>query len=339
MQIFESVSLRDYSTMHLGGEARFLTIIDTTEQLAEAVQWAGQKQLPILVLGGGSNVIFRDEGFAGLVIINRIAGFEVTQEDDKGATVKIGAGENWDSVVARTVNMGLSGIEFLSAIPGSAGATPVQNVGAYGAEIAQTLLELAAYNLTTHQFETLSNADCHFTYRNSIFKSPHNRHYIITSITLRLNKTIPKPPFYASLQRYLDEHGITTFRPQIIRDAVVAVRSQRLPDPSIIPNTGSFFKNPIVERDVFEKVYALHPEMPFYEVGQNQIKMLAGWLVDNAGLKGYEAHGMATYEKNALVLVNESATSYNDLAAFRDEICEKVRAKFGVTLEQEPELI
>jgi UDP-N-acetylmuramate dehydrogenase len=338
MQIHTNVSLKDYSTMRLGGTAEALTTVTTKQDLVEAIAWAEAHNKPLLMVGGGSNIIFSD-GYQGLIIVNALHGFRVTRQDDQGATIEIGAGENWDKVVQQSVALGLSGIEKLSAIPGTAGATPVQNVGAYGAEIADTLVSLEAYDTKTKQFTTLSKEDCKFSYRTSIFKSPHNRHYIITSITLRLAKTNPQPPFYATLQDYLDKNNVTAFTPRTIRDAIIAIRAQKLPDPKIIANTGSFFKNPIVEHGILAHIQQTHPDVPFYDMPDSKIKLLAGWLIDRAGLKGYASHGMKIYEKNALVFVNESAQTYADLAAFKQEIISKVEAAFCVRLEQEPELI
>ncbi len=338
MQIKTNVPLKDYSTMRLGGIAEALTTISSKEDLKDALEWAREHNKPTLMLGGGSNIIFSN-GYHGLVIINALHGFEVLTEDDESTLMRIGAGEVWDDIVARTVAQGLSGIEKLSAIPGTAGATPVQNVGAYGAEIADVLTELEAYDTTTKTFVTLSAADCKFTYRNSIFKSTKDRHYVITSITIRLSKRPPEPPFYEALQAYLDKHHVTEHSPAALRGAVVAIRAQKLPDPQIVANTGSFFKNPIVQRGKLTQLQQDYPEMPFYEMKDGSIKLLAGWLIDQTGLKGYRSHGMKIYEKNALVFINESAKGYDDLAAFRQEIVGKVEQRFGVTLEQEPELI
>jgi UDP-N-acetylmuramate dehydrogenase len=338
MQIQTNIPLNTFSTMRLGGNAKYLVTVHAASELQEAVQWASQQQAPILVLGGGSNIIFTD-GFDGLVIINRIHGFEVLQNDPLQTIIRIGAGENWDDVVSRTTSIGLTGIEALSAIPGTAGATPVQNVGAYGQEIADTFLELQAYDLTTNQFIVMDKAACQFSYRSSIFKPIDNRRYIIVAILLRLHKGNPEPPFYNSLQKYLTEHNITEFTPQIIRAAVIAIRAEKLPDPTRIANTGSFFKNPIISREEFVPIELQHPHIPFYETDDSRIKLLAGWLIEQTGLKGYADRGMKVYDKNALVLVNEHAQSYADLAAFRDDIIAKVHERFGVTLQQEPELL
>lgn len=338
MRIHTNVSLKDYSTMRLGGTADALTTVTSTTELADALAWAKKHNKPYLMLGGGSNVIFSD-GYAGLIIINALHGFDIISQNSNGATLKIGAGENWDDVVARTVAQGLSGIEKLSAIPGTAGATPVQNVGAYGAEIADVLIELEAYDTITKKIVTLKNADCNFSYRSSIFKSLKHRRYIITSITIALSKQPPTPPFYESLQKYLDDNRITDHSPAALRGAVVAIRAQKLPDPKLIANTGSFFKNPIVTRGKLSEIQLDYPDMPFYEMKDGRIKLLAGWLIDKAGLKGHRSHGMKIYEKNALVFINESANTYEDLAAFRQEVIDFVANTFGVTLEQEPELI
>ncbi len=338
MQIKTNVPLKDYSTMRLGGIAEALTTVSSKEDLKEALDWAEQHGKPTLMLGGGSNIIFSN-GYHGLVIINALHGFEVVSEDNESVVMRIGAGEIWDDIVAQSVARGLSGIEKLSAIPGTVGATPVQNVGAYGAEIADVLLELEAYDTRTKSFVTLKSDECNFTYRDSIFKSPKDRHYVITSITIRLSKRPPEPPFYEALQAYLDKHHVTEYSPAALRGAVVAIRAQKLPDPHILANTGSFFKNPIVQRGTLAHLQQEHPDMPFYEMKDGRIKLLAGWLIDHTGLKGYRSHGMKIYEKNALVFINESAKGYDDLAAFRQEIVDKVHDRFGITLEQEPELI
>jgi UDP-N-acetylmuramate dehydrogenase len=340
MQIQSDVPLKEFSTMRLGGPAKHLVIVSSRDELVQAVAWAEQRGLPVFVLGSGSNIIIRDQGFDGLIIINRIMGFDAVEDDPDHTTLKIGAGENWDDVVKRSVDMGLSGIEALSYIPGTAGATPVQNVGAYGQEIADTFVELEAYDLLTHGFVRLRKQECGFSYRNSNFKNPKNRRYIIVSITLRLGRKNLAPPFYEALQKYFDNHNITAnFTPRTVRDAVIAIRTKRLPDPSIIANTGSFFKNPIISKDEYKKLSDKFPDSRYFETPDGKIKLAAGWMIDQAGLKGYAAHGMKTYDQNALVFVNQSAQNYQDLLAFKNEVIQKVKDKFGITLEQEPELL
>ena len=339
MDIKQNTPLKKFTTMQLGGPARMLVTVHSKDELEEAVAEANGKNLPVLVLGEGSNIIVRDEGFKGMVIINRIPGFQVVNDQGGSVTIKIGAGEHWDDVVKKTVDMGLSGIEFLSRIPGTAGGTPVQNVGAYGTEIADVFDELEAYDQDTSDFVTLTGPDCHFSYRSSIFKAMKGRHYIIVSITITLKKTDPKPPFYGSLQHYLDEHEVTEYTPTTIREAISAIRAKSLPDPKDVANCGSFFKNPLIPPDEFKRLEKDYPDLPNYPTKDGSVKIPAAWLIDRTGLKGYAAYGFKTYENNALVFVNESATSYGDLEKFKREVIDKVQAKFGVILEQEPELL
>lgn len=336
MDIHTNIPLKNYLTMRLGGPARFMTEIHDTGDVASICKNAREKNIPIFILGGGSNVLAHDEGYGGLVIRNRIAGFEVISDDPASTTIKIGAGENWDDVVRRTVEMGLSGIEALSAIPGTAGAAPVQNIGAYGQEIVETLVSLEAYDMQTDQHIVLQNADCNFSYRNSIFRSTSIGRYVITSITLRLSKDAPKPPFYKAVQEYFDTNGITFFTPQAIRDAVIKIRKEKLPDPKERPNTGSFFKNAIIEDWQLADLKTTYPDIPTYDLPDGRFKVPTGWLIEQAGFKGQLLHGMRVHDKNALVLINESAAGYDDLAAARDEIIGKIRDTFRITIEQEP---
>lgn len=336
MDIHTNIPLKNYTTMKLGGSARFITEVRTPQEVAEVYQNAKAQSLPVFILGGGSNVIARDEGFAGLVIRIRIPGFETIADDLNATTIRIGAGENWDSVVKRSVDMRLSGIEAMSSIPGTAGASPVQNVGAYGQEIADTLETVEAYDTESGTFVTLGSADCGFSYRNSIFRDKQKGRYIITYITLKLSKTPPQPPFYASLQAYFDEHKITLFTQEIVRNAVIAIRADKLPDPGLLPNTGSFFKNAIVEDWQLGDLRQINPTIPTYDMGDGHYKVPTGWLIEQTGLKGALIHGMRVHSKNALVLINESASGYNDLAAARDEIIGKVRDMFRIQIEQEP---
>jgi UDP-N-acetylmuramate dehydrogenase len=336
MDIHTNIPLKNYTTMKLGGNARFMTEVRTPEEVQEVCRNASTQNLPVFILGGGSNVIVKDEGYNGIVVRNRVPGFEVVTDEPGETTIKIGAGENWDSVVKRTVEMNLSGIEAMSAIPGTAGAAPVQNVGAYGQEIADSLVSLEAYDRQTDQFIILESSDCGFSYRNSIFRSTEAGRYVILSITLRLSKTAPAPPFYAAVQNYFDEHNITLYTPQIVRDAVVEIRKNKLPDPEVTPNTGSFFKNAIVEDWQLTDLKKEYPDIPTYDMSDGRFKIPTGWLIEQAGYKGKTLHGMHVHDKNALVLINESATNYADLASARDEIMGAVRDKFRILIEQEP---
>ncbi len=336
MDIHTDIPLKNYTTMRLGGPAKFMAELHSAADIDALHQDAASKNLPVFILGGGSNVLAHDEGYDGLVIRNRIPGFEIVADDPSGTTIKIGAGENWDEVVRRTVEMGLSGIEALSAIPGTAGAAPVQNIGAYGQEISETLVSLEAYDMKNNQHVILENTDCNFSYRNSIFRDTAIGRYVITSITLRLSKYAPQPPFYQAIQDYFDQNGITFFTPGIIRDTVIMIRKEKLPDPKEKPNTGSFFKNAIVEDWQLSDLRINHPDIPTYELSDGRFKVPTGWLIERAGLKGQLLHGMRVHDKNALVLINESATSFSDLEMARGEIIGAVRDTFRIAIEQEP---
>jgi len=339
MEILTDVSLRDYSTMALGGNAANLVNVSSKDELIEAVNLAKEKDLRMLMVGSGSNIIWRDEGYDGLIIVNKILGFEIT-ESDEAILLSIGAGEDWDEVVKRTCDMGLSGIEALSLIPGKAGSTPIQNVGAYGQEISDTLISLEAYDNKENRFVELINDDCEFGYRTSRFKTVDRGRFLITSIELRLTKTVMQPPFYKALQNYLDENNVQDYSPYSIRNAVISIRQAKLPDPKLVHNVGSFFANPIIPKNVADGLKITYEDMPVWPAGE-EIKIPAAWLIEQAGFKDFHDNstGMATWAKQPLVLVNEKASSTKDLLAFKAKIVEAVSQKFGVELKQEPELL
>ncbi len=341
MKISENVSLAAYSTMGLGGQASYLTEITKRSEVNEALEWAKSRKVPTVMIGGGSNIIWGDAGFRGLVIVNKIPGYEVFEEDETNVYLTLGAGENWDSVVERSVKAGLTGIEALSLVPGTAGATPIQNVGAYGQEVSQTLTTVEAFDTKAGEFVTLAGTDCGFSYRNSRFKTNDRGRFYITGLVLHLRKGNPLPPFYSSVQAYFDEHGIKDYTPDALRQAVVAIRSAKLPDPAVVHNTGSFFANPIINEELFQKLSDTYEFLPHWPAGEEQVKLSAAWLIEQAGFKDYhdKATGMGTWPKQPLVLVNEHAKTTKDLLTFKKKIVDAVQAKFGITLQQEPELL
>lgn len=341
MNIQQSVRLAEHSTMRLGGEARYSVDIHSRTELTEALAWATSQSLPVMMIGGGSNIIWRDEGFAGLLLVNKIERFEMFNEDDTNIYVTVGAGENWDNVVKRTVEAGATGIEALSLIPGTAGATPVQNVGAYGQEIADVLVTVEAYDTQTKTFINIPAMDCGFGYRTSRFKTKDKGRFFITAITLHLTLGNPEPPFYGSVQQYFEAHNVTTVTPQTLRDAVIDIRSHKLPDPATVANNGSFFANPIVDESVLTQIAADYGDVPHWETKDGRVKIPAAWLIETSGFK--DVHdtetGMGTWPSQPLVLVNEHATSTAQLLAFRQKILDAVKTKFDITLEQEPEIL
>lgn len=326
--------------MRLGGKALYLAEADCEDDVKKLADWAKSKNLPIITVGQGSNIVWRDEGYEGLIIVNKIPGRKILNDNNQTTQIEIGAGEIWDAVVAWTVGKGLSGLEFLSLIPGTVGGAPVQNIGAYGSELSRVFVSLSAYDTQTQSFTNLESAACGFNYRSSRFKTTDKHRFIITSITLKLNKTAPKPPFYEALQKYFTENNIKDFSPRSIRSAVIAIRNSKLPNPAKVANNGSFFTNPIIEKSQYEVLKTRFPEIRAWE-HNDKIKIAAGWLVETAGFKGYkdEETGMATWPAQALVLVNEHAKNTSDLLAFRQKIISGVHEMFGIVLEQEPELL
>lgn len=341
MNIMPNVSLASYSTMGLGGQAAYLADVTTRMEVLEGLSWAQERHLPVIMIGGGSNIVWRDEGFSGLVLVDKILGYEAFEEDETNVYLTVGSGEVWDSVVERSVAAGLTGIEALSLIPGSTGATPVQNVGAYGQEISQTLTTLEVFDTQAGDFVTMAGSDCGFSYRNSRFKTTDRSRFYITGLTLHLTRGNPEPPFYGSVQTYFDTHHITDYSPLALRDAVIAIRSAKLPDPAIVRNTGSFFANPIVTEYQYIVIADAYDPVPHWKISDNAIKLSAAWLIEQAGFKDFydDATGMATWPQQALVLINKKAKNTADLLAFKQKIIDAVQAKFEITLQQEPELL
>ena len=336
MNIQTNISIKNLTTMRLGGNAKIVAEVETKDDLVKVINQSKAEKQKKIVIGGGSNIVARDDGFDGIIIKMNIPGFKIIANDETSAIIRIGAGENWDSVVERVVQLGLSGIEAMSGIPGTAGAAPIQNVGAYGQEIADTLISVEAFDIEKNDFVTLTKSDCRFSYRDSIFRSSASGKYIITAIDIKLSKQTPKPPFYDSLQKYLDEKNIHDFNVKNIRKAVLEIRDNKLPDPKYLASAGSFFKNAIIDKQTAEKLIEKFPDIKLHQTENGLFKVPSGWLIERAGLKGKLIHGMRVFEKNALVLVNESANSYNDLAAARQEIINTIFEKFQINIEQEP---
>ena len=338
MQVLENVSLKLHSTMRLGGSARYMCTITSEDDLLEALDFANQKQLPCRAIGGGSNIIWRDEGYHGILLVMKIVGH--TRLSD-GVSIQFGAGLEWDKAVEISVDSGLNGLEKLSLIPGSVGATPIQNVGAYGSEVRDTLRTVRAYDTEHHEFVELSNDECRFGYRTSRFKTVDAGRFIITSVTFTLSTDNPKPPYYESLEAYITDHGITAVTATTIRDAVIDIRTHKLPDPKVIANNGSFFANPTIDKDHYDALIEKNPTIKGWKQPDGSVKIAAGWLIEQAGFHDYHDSetGMATWRSQNLVIVNEHATTVKQLLSFRQKIIDAVNEKFQITLQQEPELL
>lgn len=341
MEIKQDVSLSNYSTMRLGGKAAYLCQINSRNELTEALAWASDKKVPYMMIGTGSNIVWKDAGFPGLVMVNRIMGYEPFKEDEENYYITVGAGENWDSVVKRSVEAGATGIEGLSLVPGAAGATPIQNVGAYGQEISQTLVTVEAYDSNTRQFVNVPNQECNFSYRSSRFNTTDRGRFLVTGMNLHLRIGNPQPPFYSALDKYLKEHHITEVTPVVVRQAVINIRQAKLPDPSAVANNGSFFWNPIVSKVTFDELLSRFPDIVHWSMGPDKVKISAAWLVEKAGFKDFHDNetGMGTWPKHSLILVNEHAKTTADVLKFKQKIIDEVHKLSGITLKQEPELL
>lgn len=332
----DNAAIGVHTSFGVGGQVAHLVRIKTEDDIPPAIKFAREAALPVQYLGEGSNTLFGDGLVNAVVLKIEISGFAVISETGEYADIMIGAGERWDSVVERAVGLGLSGIEAMSAIPGTAGATPFQNVGAYGQEIQDTLTAVRAYDTKTERFVVLSNAECEFGYRDSIFKHGEKNRYVVASITLRLSKSPPRMSEYPGVKSYFEDRGITAPTVSQIREAIIAIRSAKLPDPKRVRNAGSFFKNPVVPIATAEMLRRSYPTMVAHPAGDGMVKLSAGWLIEHADLKGHSFGSVGVYDNNALVLINEGGATFADVVAAKDIVVEKVRERFGIVLEPEP---
>lgn len=331
--IIANVSLASYTTFKIGGLASQFAVAKTPAELKELINFANSKGLAILVLGGGSNVLINDAGFAGLVVKVEIGG--ITYEKQEEATlVKVGAGVVLDDLVQETIAKTLWGLENLSHIPGSVGATPVQNVGAYGVEVSDLITAVEVYNIDKDKFETLSNEQCQFSYRDSIFKNDMKGKLVVTAVIFKLSNT-PKPKLeYKDLKNYF----LANLNPSLedIRQAVVSIRSQKFPDWKVVGTAGSFFKNPIIDQNHFATLVAKYPELPGYLLPDNKVKVALGWILDKVcNLRGYHLGNVGTYEGQSLVVVNFKDATAEEVKNFVKKIEDKVFEKTKIKIEWE----
>ncbi|MFA6392861.1 MAG: UDP-N-acetylmuramate dehydrogenase [Candidatus Paceibacterota bacterium] len=344
MNIQEYVDIKDYTTLRVGGQFRYFVVIEKVEDLEKVFSFAKENDVKIFILGGGSNIVFSDGVLDVLALKIEIKGFEIVSQIENYVDIKVGAGEVWDQIVSRTVGMGLSGLESLSLIPGTVGASPVQNIGAYGAEVKDTILEVEVYEMKTGKIFNISNQDCKFGYRDSIFKNEMRGKYVIVGVTYRLDKVassnlLSKALSYPGIKRYFIENNINNPTLKQIRETIIDIRRSKLPNPKEKPNLGSFFKNPIVLNEIANNIKRQYSNAKFYPVDNNYTKIPAGWLIENAGLKGESFGSVSVYEENALVLVNNGNATCEDIIKARNEIIKVVKEKFGIVLEQEPEIM
>ncbi|MFN7912186.1 MAG: UDP-N-acetylmuramate dehydrogenase [Bacteroidota bacterium] len=291
-----------------------------------------------LILGGGSNILFT-KNFNGFVLHNKIKGINITEDSANHQIVKVGAGENWHEFVLWTIEHRLGGLENLSLIPGCVGASPMQNIGAYGVEIKDTFHQLEALDLNTGDKKVFSNNDCNFGYRESIFKNKVKNKYLITNVFFKLKKTPILNTSYGAINEELTKLNI--LRPTIkdVSDAVIKIRQSKLPNPKELGNAGSFFKNPEIDVEKYENLKKVFPKLVSYALPENKYKLAAGWLIEECGLKGFEINNAAVHVKQALVLVNKGNCSGKDVLELSNYVIQKVFNKFGVNLEREVNII
>ena len=335
LKILEQIPLDRYNTLGLKAKARYFAHIENTAQLQEALQFARQHALAIIPLGGGSNVVLTED-LNALVLAICIQERTLVKTDDEQMLVRGGAGENWHEFVLWTLEQGAYGLENLSLIPGTVGAAPIQNIGAYGVELKDNFISLQAVSIDTGEQVEFTAGECDFGYRDSIFKRAARDRFIITSVTLTLDAQLQPKLAYGHLQGLLQQRlGDKPPSALEISQAVCDIRQEKLPDPNDIGNAGSFFKNPVVSADKLAQLKQQCPDIVAYPVGE-QWKLAAGWLIDRAGLKGFRQGAVGTYKHQALVLINHGQATGADVCRFSQLIQNKVSEVFGVCLEPEP---
>jgi UDP-N-acetylmuramate dehydrogenase len=347
LSVEKNVSLKNFNTLNFESTADFFCSVSYKIELCEALAWGQEKNLPVFVLGNGSNVLIAAD-IQGLVIHIAIMGIELFSQNEESLVVSVGAGEDWHQLVLKTLNMGWFGLENLSLIPGSVGAAPIQNIGAYGIELSDRFDSLEVIDKTTGQYKTMSIDDCQFGYRDSLFKRAGQDKYIIVSVNLRLslkpNISIEYPALKNSLMRLHTQlqmkHGQSfeeCLTPKMISDIVCSIRRSKLPDPLNIPNVGSFFKNPIVTSEDMLNLKKLYPDIVSYNFCDENMKISAGYLIEKAGWKGFRKDGVGVDDRQALVLVNLGGTA-EGILSLAHEIQASIFEKFSIQLEIEPRI-
>ncbi|MFA5574355.1 MAG: UDP-N-acetylmuramate dehydrogenase [Brumimicrobium sp.] len=332
----KNVDITHLTTFGVPVKAKYFATFSTIDELQKLLKEATDKEL--LILGGGSNVLFTKD-FNGIVLQNKIQGIEVVEENKDEIILKVGAGENWHQFVQYTMQNNWGGIENLSLIPGSVGASPMQNIGAYGVEIKDVFVSLEALEIATGKLRVFQHEECEFGYRESIFKRTLKRKYIITSVNYRLTKTHKVNTSYGAIEKELERRNITNPTIQDVGEAVIAIRQEKLPDPKEVGSGGSFFKNPIIPISLFKEIKQNFGNIPFYPIDDKVVKVPAGWLIDNAGWKGKRFGNYGVYDKQALVLVNYDNASGEDIYKLSQKIINDIKNKYNITLEREVNII
>jgi len=336
MQVNENFPLKPYNTFGIDAKARFFNTFSSKEELEEYLMF--YSEYPIFILGGGSNILFIGD-FDGTVLKNDIKGIELQHEDSDYVYVKAGAGENWHQFVLHCINHNWAGVENLSLIPGNIGASPIQNIGAYGVELVDVFWSLEAMHIPERRIHTFTTVDCEFGYRDSIFKNRYKNDFTILSVTFQLKKRPVFHTSYGAITQELEKMGVKELSIKAISQAVINIRSSRLPDPNTIPNAGSFFKNPEVPTGKYDELKLKFPDIIAYPLGKESVKLAAGWMIEQCGWKGYRKGDAGCHEKQALVLVNYGNATGSEIYDLSEEIQQSVNKKFGVMLEREVNIL
>jgi UDP-N-acetylmuramate dehydrogenase len=344
MQFLEEVPLAPYTTFQIGGPARWFAEALSEDDIAAGIAFARERKVPLFILGGGSNLLVSDAGFSGLVLRIALRGIRSTEESGR-SIISAAAGEDWDGLVAFAVVSGLAGVECLSGIPGTVGGTPVQNVGAYGQEVSQTIVTVRAFDRKTGQFVDLPASDCGFSYRRSIFNSSHRDRYVVSRVHYALHKDAPARFAYADVARYFAARNVTTPTLAEVREAVRSIRAQKgmllMAGDADCRSAGSFFKNPVVPASVVDSLAqdlgVDKQSIPAYPAPQGDVKLSAAWLIERAGFaKGYALGNAGISSRHTLALINRGGASASEVTALRDQVIAAVASRFAVRLEPEP---
>lgn len=338
MLIYWNASIKNLNTFGVDARAKMLTTVESLEDLQRVIRHPKLKEEMKLVLGGGSNVLFTQD-FPGVVIHNNILGIAVEKEDENHAWVTAGAGEIWQNLVLKSLQMNLSGIENLSLIPGRVGAAPMQNIGAYGVELKETFDSLQAVDIDTGAMVVFNNEQCEFGYRDSVFKNKFKDKYVITSVTLKLNKNFTPRLEYGDINKTLADLNITNITPTTVSDVVTHIRQNKLPDPSVLGNAGSFFKNPVISKEKYNSMLKDYPSMPGFHQPENQVKIPAAWMIEQCGWKGKRIGDAGTHEKQPLVIVNYGSATGKDILNLAQQVHNAVLEKFDVEIIPEVNII
>jgi UDP-N-acetylmuramate dehydrogenase len=340
MQVQENISLKSYNSFGLEAKARYFCETFTIGELQEVLSSGLAKKLPILILGGGSNILFTKD-FPGLVIKMSIQGKTIMSENQHHVVLKAGAGVNWHELVMDCVDKGLGGIENLSLIPGTVGAAPMQNIGAYGVELEEVFDSLEAIEIATGKLRVFQKEECQFGYRYSIFKDENiaKGKYIIVNVSLKLNKQHTFNTSYGAIQQILQDMRVRDISIKAISEAVIHIRQSKLPDPAKLGNAGSFFKNPVIDREHFECLKSLYPEIPSYPLANGKVKIPAGWLIEQCQWKGKIINNVGVHKDQALVLVNYGGGKGKELLQLAQDIQASVSKKFSIDLSPEVNIV